>query len=59
MRLQKQVSRKIGDKKYSKWVLVIPSEIIEKASLKEGDDLSVDVDNKKRIVIGIRVKGNE
>jgi len=38
-KLQKQVSRKVGDKKYSKYVVVIPEEIVEEANLKEGDEL--------------------
>ena len=39
MKIQKQVSDKIGEKTYYKHVVVIPEEILEKAELKEGDEL--------------------
>ncbi len=47
MRLQKQLSRRVGAKKYAKWVVVIPPEDIEKAGLKEGDELEVKVEKRK------------
>ena len=39
MKLQKQLSKKYGGKIYYRYSIVIPSEIVEKAELKEGDDL--------------------
>ena len=51
MRLQKQLSRKIGDKEYAKWVLVIPPEIIEKAKLKEGQEFSIKLDKNNNIIL--------
>ena len=39
MKLQKQLSRKVGDVKYAKWVLVIPPNIIEELKWKEGQEL--------------------
>jgi hypothetical protein len=50
MKLQKQVSRKVGDKEYSKWVLVLPSSIIKKLGWKEGTELSARTDKKKMVV---------
>ncbi len=50
-RLQKQVSRKIGDKEYSKYVVVIPEEKIKEAKLGEGDELEISV-NRGKIILG-------
>ena len=50
MRLQKQMSRKIGNTEYAKWVLVIPPKIIEEAQLKEGQDLDVKVKSGKIVL---------
>lgn len=43
MRLQKQLSKKVKDKEYVKWVIVIPSETIEKLGWKEGEILQGEV----------------
>lgn len=43
MKLQKQVSRKVGDIEYSKWVVVIPSEKIKEANWKNGQELEIEV----------------
>ncbi len=50
MKLQKQLSRKVGDKEYAKWVAVIPPKIIEEAKLKEGENLDIEVENGKIIL---------
>ena len=34
-KLQKQLSRKVGNKEYSKYVIVIPSEEIKKSGFRE------------------------
>lgn len=39
MKLQKQLSKKRGDKIYHKWVIVLPDKVIEDSGLKEGDEL--------------------
>jgi bifunctional DNA-binding transcriptional regulator/antitoxin component of YhaV-PrlF toxin-antitoxin module len=39
MKIQKQLSKKRGDKIYHKYVIVLPENIIKEAKLKEGDDL--------------------
>jgi len=54
MRLQKQLSRKVGNKEYPKWVLVIPPDKIEEAGLKEGQELQVSVKGKKIILEPLR-----
>lgn len=43
MKLQKQLSRKVDNKIYPKWVVVIPPEKINEANWKEGDELEVKV----------------
>lgn len=39
MRLQKQESRKVGNRTYSKWTVNLPSELVEKAGWKEGEEI--------------------
>ena len=39
MKVQKQLSKKIGDKTYHKYVVVLPEKVIKKAGFKEGDEL--------------------
>ncbi len=43
MKLQKQLSKKRGDKKYYRYVINIPSNIIKKLGFKAGDELKADV----------------
>ena len=49
-KLQKQVSRKVGDKEYSKYVIVIPEEIINNVDFKEGEEVKIET-NEGKIVI--------
>ncbi len=48
--IQKQLSRKIGNKEYAKYVLVIPPKIIKEAGLKEGTDVIFSIEGKKLCV---------
>lgn len=43
MRLQKQLARKIGDKEYSKYVVVIPPKIVEELNWDDGEGLVVEI----------------
>lgn len=43
MILQKQLSRKVGNTEYAKWVLVIPPEKVKEAGLREGDEMLIKV----------------
>jgi len=43
MKLQSQVSRRVGKKEYRKFWVVIPNEIIEKLGWVEGQEVSADV----------------
>lgn len=42
MKIQKQLSKKRGDKKYYKYVVNISSEKIKEAGFKEGDELEAE-----------------
>lgn len=50
MKLQKQLSRKVKDVEYAKWVLVIPPNIIEKLKWKEGQELEAKVKENSLVV---------
>ena len=50
MNLQKQLSKKVGDKEYAKWVLVVPPKIIEKLGWKAGEELEAEVKGNKLII---------
>jgi len=44
VKLQRQFNRRVKRKEYSKWLLVIPPEVVDKLGWKEGDDLSAEVE---------------
>lgn len=50
MRLQKQVTRKVEDKRYAKYVVVIPSDSVNELGWKEGQELQQQVQGKKLII---------
>lgn len=50
MRLQTQVSRKVGDTEYEKSWVVIPQEILKKLDWKTGQELKAEVKGNKLIV---------
>jgi len=50
VKLQKQTTRKIGDIEYSKWVITIPPDQIEKLKWLEGDNLDSKAENKNLVV---------
>ena len=50
MKLQSQVSRKVGDKEYKKFWIVISQEILRKLGWKTGQELKAEVKNGKLIV---------
>ena len=50
MHLQKQLSRKVGDKEYAKWVLVIPPKIIAKLGWNNETDLEIEIKGDKLII---------
>lgn len=50
MKLQKQLSKKRGEKKYYRYVINIPSKIVKKLGFKAGDELKADVKGNKLII---------
>jgi len=50
MKLQKQTTRKVGNKEYAKWVAVLPAKLIEKLGWKEGNELDPAIDGKKLVI---------
>jgi len=50
MRLQKQVNRIVEDKEYSKYVLIVPPEDVEKLEWKEGEELAHEVKEQALII---------
>ncbi len=50
MKLQKQSSKKKGEKDYPKYVVVIPEELVEKSELKVGDELVGEAEKHKLIL---------
>ena len=50
MKLQKQLSRKVGKKKYAKFVTVIPPATIGELGWKDGDELNAEIKDNKLIL---------
>jgi len=50
LKLQKQISRIVGNKKYFSWVITIPPSDITELGWKEGDDLESVVDGDKLVI---------
>jgi AbrB family looped-hinge helix DNA binding protein len=50
MKLQKQLSRKVGKIKYPKWVVTIPTKIIEEIDWKAGENLEAVIQDGKVIL---------
>jgi AbrB family looped-hinge helix DNA binding protein len=56
LKLQKQLSRKVDNKEYPKYVVTIPPKQIEKAGWKEGTELEAIVKDGKIILEPKRAK---
>lgn len=50
MKLQKQLSRKVGDKTYPKWMISIPPKQIKALGWSEGQSLEGVITNEKLII---------
>lgn len=50
MKLQKQLSRKVGKKKYPKYVITIPPKQIETLGWDEGQELSAETNGNKLVI---------
>lgn len=56
MRLQKQLSRKVGNKEYPKYVIVIPPSIVSELGWNNGEELIAKVNGKE---LTIKSKGDD
>jgi hypothetical protein len=45
VKLQKRFNRRVGDKEYSKWVVVLPSDDVNRLGWKEGVELEANTKN--------------
>lgn len=50
MKLQKQVSRRIEETEYAKYVVVIPHDCVEELGWKEGQELDSQIQGQKLII---------
>ncbi len=50
MRLQKQLSRKVGEKQYPKWVITIPPNQIKLLNWNEGEFLKSEIVNQGLVI---------
>lgn len=50
MKLQRQLSRMVGDTYYPKWTIVIPPDLIRQAGWKAGQDLEAEIKGRKIIL---------
>lgn len=50
MRLQKQLSRRVGDREYPKWVIIVPPKQIKELGWLEGEFLESEVNSQGLIV---------
>lgn len=50
MRLQSQVSRKVGDTEYKKSWIVIPEKLLKKLGWKTGQELEAEIKGNKLVI---------
>lgn len=46
MKLQRQFNRRVKNKEYSKWLVVIPPQVVDQLGWEEGEDLRAEVEGK-------------
>ena len=56
MQIQKQVSKKVGDKVYYKYVLVIPNKVFVSSDINEGDEVEAVVQKGEIKLIKMKKK---
>jgi antitoxin component of MazEF toxin-antitoxin module len=50
MKLQKQLSRRVGNKEYPKWVIAIPPKQIDALGWKEGQSLESEILDRQLVI---------
>ena len=53
VKLQKQLSRKVNEKRYPKYVITIPPKHVEKLGWKEGEELNGTISNNRPRIINL------
>ena len=48
MKLQKRFNRRVGDKEYSKWIVIFPDALVAELDWKEGIQLEPNVNTKNK-----------
>jgi hypothetical protein len=51
VKLQKRLNRKVGDKEYSKWIVVLPDTFVNELGWKEGTELEAGINPKNESLI--------
>lgn len=47
VKLQKRFSRKVGDKEYHKYIIVVPPKLVKEADFKAGQELNIKAEKGK------------
>ena len=50
MQLQKQLSRRIGNTEYAKYVIVVPPNIVKELKWKDGEELDIKVKGDQLLI---------
>jgi hypothetical protein len=58
LKLQKRFNRRVGDKEYSKWIVILPDALVAKLNWKEGVQLESNINLKNGSLILKPVKDN-
>jgi hypothetical protein len=56
MKLQKRFNRRVGDKEYSKWVVVLPDNEVSRLGWKEGIELDANSTKNGTLELKSRMK---
>ena len=51
MKLQKRFNRRVGDKEYSKWIVILPDALVAELDWKEGMYLEPNINPKNNSLI--------
>lgn len=58
LKLQKRFNRRVGDKEYSKWIIILPDVLVVELDWKEGIQLESNINSKNKSLILKPVKEN-
>jgi bifunctional DNA-binding transcriptional regulator/antitoxin component of YhaV-PrlF toxin-antitoxin module len=58
LKLQKRFSRRVGEKEYSKWIVILPDAIVAELNWKEGIQLESNINPKNKSLILKPAKDN-